>query len=184
MSGAGVCKSARVIILGVVATSAALSQTATEKTPWKEYVYPDNGFAITLQSDPHPHKSSQMPDGTAYSVSLSNGAGFSLHTMHAASNCEQVALDAQAEIFSKRKADSSAAQSNGFRPVSFKRIDGDGYKAVEFVQQVPNGHMDYERWICASDRLYVLVCSWSPGQQEPKELGRIVKSWRLLAMKK
>ncbi len=40
---------------------------------WKEYIFADDGFAITLPSDPHPHKSPQVPNGMAYSVPLSSG---------------------------------------------------------------------------------------------------------------
>ena len=53
-----------------------LAQDETPSSAWKEYVYSENGFAITLPGDPHPHKSSQMPSGTAYSVQLVNGTGF------------------------------------------------------------------------------------------------------------
>jgi hypothetical protein len=47
---------------------------------WKEYIFADDGFAITLPSDPHPHKSPQVANGMAYSVPLSNGARFPLYT--------------------------------------------------------------------------------------------------------
>lgn len=54
---------------------------------WKEYVFVDDGFAITLPDDPHPHKSPQMANGMAYSVPLSNGARFSLYTEEANDTC-------------------------------------------------------------------------------------------------
>lgn len=55
-----------------------LSSGDTPLPEWKEYLYPENSFAITLPSDPHPHKSTQTPNGMAYSVPLSSGARFSL----------------------------------------------------------------------------------------------------------
>src|ERR1039457_2189576 len=94
-------------------------------TKWKEYIYSDNGFAITLPSDPHPHKSSQMPDGTAYSVQLPTGTGLSLHTMQAA-DCNY-ALDKQAELYAEYKNGAANAESNGFKAFSFRRVKGSGY---------------------------------------------------------
>ena len=54
---------------------------------WKEYLYPENSFAVTLPSDPHPHKSPQLANGMAYSVPLSNGARFTLYTEEANDTC-------------------------------------------------------------------------------------------------
>lgn len=142
---------------------------------WKEYVYSENGFAITLPSDPHPHKSSQMPNGTAYSVPLSNGAGFSLHTMEANDTCVN-AVQSERATYEKNKD----APPSGFRAISFREVGGAGFTGVEFVQQVPDGKIDFERWVCGSHRLYVFASAWSPRESEPKELRRIVDSFRIL----
>lgn len=40
--------------------------------------------------------------------------------------------------------------------------------------------MDYERWICGAHRLYVLASVWDPEEHEPKDLQRIVDSFRIL----
>jgi hypothetical protein len=159
---------------------AGLSQTNSQQVEWKEYVYPEHGFAVTLPNDPHPHKSSQMPDGTTYSVSLPGGARLSLHTMKASDNCVQVAIDSQASAYKRRTSNSVAAESNGFKAISFREANGSGYRGIEFVQQVPNGQMDYERWMCAPNRLYVFTSAWNSSEQQPHEIERIVKSFRLL----
>ena len=147
-------------------------------TTWKEYVYSDNGFAVTLPSDPHPHKSSEMPNGTAYSVQLTTGARLSVHTMQTA-DCNY-ALDKQAELYTEHKTGAATAESNGFKVFSFRRVKGNGYDAIELVQQVPNGEMDYERWICSPGRLYVITSGWNASEQQPPEIERIVASFRLL----
>jgi hypothetical protein len=103
------------------------AQDDRSSSAWKEYVYPENGFAITLPDDPHLHKSSQMPNGTAYSVPLSDGAGFSLHTMEANDRCAD-AVHSQSDIYAKNKAD--AAHSNGFKAILFREVAGDGYTRV------------------------------------------------------
>ena len=120
-----------------------------------------------------------MPNGTAYSASLSGGATFSLQTMEANDKCVD-AVRSQSEVYVKNKADPAAAESSGFKAISFREINGSGYTGVEVVQQVPTGKIDYERWICAANRLYILASTWNPGESEPKELRRIVDSFRVL----
>jgi hypothetical protein len=163
-----------VFVLGMSAIGTA--QHDASASAWKEYVYTENDFAITLPSDPHPHKSSQMPNGTAYSALLSNRSGFSLHTMEANDRC----VDA---VRSQRQKVDSAGTPDGFKGISIRDVAGPGYTGIEFTQQVPNGKIDYERWICGPHRLYVLASAWNPGEPEPKDLRRIVDSFRVITQK-
>jgi hypothetical protein len=172
-------------IIAVVLLQVSMVRVAQDDKPsleWKEYVYSENEFAITLPDDPHPHKSSQMPNGTAYSVQLSNGSGFSLLTMEANDRCVD-AVRNQSNVYAKNKADSAATQSSGFKAISFRDVTGSGYTGVEFVQQVPTGKIDYERWVCGPHRLYVLASAWNPGESEPKELRHVVDSFRVITKK-
>jgi len=144
---------------------------------WKEYIFADDGFAITLPSDPHPHKNPQVPNGgMAYSVPLSSGAHFSLYTEEANDKCADT-------VRSQVGNAKSTAESRGFTVISFREIEGTGYAGVEFVQKVPTSKIDYERWICAAHRLYLFAADWNPNESEPKELQRIVDSWRVVADK-
>ena len=143
---------------------------------WKEYVYPENNFAVTLPSDPHPHKSPQMVNGMAYSVPLSNGARFSLYTEGANDTCVDTVRGQLGNAKNK-------GESTGYKMISFREVDSGEYKGVEFIQQVPTGKVDYERWICAAHRLYLFVADWNPNEPEPKELRRIVDSWRVITDK-
>ncbi|HEY6371996.1 MAG TPA: hypothetical protein VIX37_15570 [Candidatus Sulfotelmatobacter sp.] len=153
-----------------------LAQVSPPSSPWKEYVYPQNSFAITLPSDPHPHKSTQMPNGMAYSVPLSSGARFSLVTEEANDKC----VDTVRGQLDNAK---NTAEARGFTVISFREVEGTGYAGVEFVQKVPTGKIDYERWTCAAKRLYVFASDWDPGESEPKELRRIVDSFRIVTGK-
>ena len=143
---------------------------------WKEYVFADDGFSITLPDDPHPHKSPQMANGTAYSVPLSNGAHFSLYTEEANDTCTDTV---RGQLEDAKKKD----ESTGYKVISYREIKSSGYKGIEFVQQVPTSKIDYERWICAAHRLYLFIADWNPNESEPKELRPIVDSWRVLADK-
>jgi hypothetical protein len=136
------------------------AQVSLPSSPWKEYVYAQNSFAITLPSDPHPHKSTQAPNGMTYSVPLSSGARFSLYTEEANDKC----LDTVRGQLGNAK---NTAESRGFTVISFREVAGAGYAGVEFVQKVPTGEIDYERWICAAKRPYVFASDWDPGESEP-----------------
>jgi hypothetical protein len=109
--------------------------------------------------------------------------GFSLHTMEVADNCTD-ALKQQSELYASHKNDSAGAESNGFKAISFRQLRGNGYDAIEFIQRVPNGKMDYERWVCAPHHLYVFASDWNPSEQQPPEIKRIVESFRLLTREK
>jgi hypothetical protein len=173
-------------LLAVVLLQMSIVGLARDDAPssgWKEYVYSEDEFAITLPGDPHPHKSSQMPNGTVYLLQLSSGAIFSLHTMEANDKCVD-AVRSQSDIYAKNKADSATSTSKGFKAISFREVTGSGYTGVEFIQQVPPaGRLDYERWVCGPHRLYVLAFAWSPDESEPRELRRIVDSFRLVTKK-
>jgi TonB family protein len=156
-----------------VAVKFTLSKHGTTPSDWKEYVYTEDAFAISLPGDPHPHKSSQMPNGMAYSVPLSNGAGFSLYAMEATDSCGD-AVRSESD-----KAGSDEGRSKGFKTISVRQIAGTGYTGIEFLQQIPTGKIDYERWLCSANRLYILTSTWNPSEQEPKELRRIVDSFRV-----
>ena len=163
------------LVLLLLAQAAA--QALSDKS-WQEYKYPENGFAITLPGDPHPHKSTQMPHGTAYTVTFSGGSGLSIHTMPAAGTCTQL-LDSQAA--NAKRSMRSGSQVKGFKLTWFNDVEGSGYKGFELVQQVPNGQMDYERWVCGAHRLFVFGSQWKPGEKQPEEISRIVNSFHLLS---
>jgi hypothetical protein len=86
----------------------------------------------------------------------------------------------QSEKYEKNK---DAPPSKEFKMISFREVSGTGYSGIEFVQQVPNGRIDYERWICGGIRLYIFTSGWSPDEPEPKELRRIVDSFRVIPTK-
>jgi hypothetical protein len=71
----------------------------------------------------------------------------------------------------------------GFKVFSLKDVAGKGFKGFEFVQQVPSGQMDYERWVCTANRLFVFASTWKLGAKQPQEISRIVNSFRTLSTK-
>ena len=144
---------------------------------WKEYIYPNDGFAITLPSEPTPHKDAQFPD---LQISVYTSGGVTLRVEVAPNGCES-AITTQAEIIEDIKAGRKKPDPE-FRlnATSVKRGKGEGHLFLEFEQTVPNSMNDYERWYCVEKKLFVFSSVWPVGQTKPANVERIVRSFRLL----
>jgi hypothetical protein len=152
---------------------------------WKEYVYSNDGFAATFPYPPTPHKDTQVPDGTAYTVALSR-TSLTLHVANYAEGCKERFtryVDVVRQT-SKQLQDGTldSAQSD-FRPdvSSIKEILVGGYLAIEHEQEIKSlKQKSYERWQCVGTRLYIFTTSWPREQPRPPDLARVVTSFRLL----
>ena len=167
----------------------AVDQSASSPTKpgteirWSEYAYPKDGFAASFPYAPSPHKDDQVPDGTAYSVSLS-GWGLTLHVANYPEGCSERFAQYLSIVrnATKEPQDRDRVKS-GFRgdPASVKEIMVDGYPAVEHVQEViALREESYERWHCVGSRFYIFSATWPREQAKPSEVTRIVNSFRLL----
>src|SRR6267142_4297620 len=63
------------------------------KQKWKPYIYPDDGFSITLPSQPIPQNDQGDPHIHLYSIHLEGGAVFSLRVVHRLTDCETTLPD-------------------------------------------------------------------------------------------
>jgi len=63
------------------------------KQKWKPYIYPDDGFSITLPSQPIPQNDQGDPHIHLYSIRLQSGGVFSLRVVHRLTDCETTLAD-------------------------------------------------------------------------------------------
>lgn len=158
---------------------AAEGQVADVKgqNAWKEYVYPGDNFAITLPSEPTPHKDAQFPD---VQMNVYTSGGVTLRAEYAPRGCES-AITSQAKMIEEFKAGTKKPDSN-FRPnlSSVQQDTLEGYPFLEFEQTVSSSTNDYERWYCVEKKLYVFSAIWPVGQEKPARVNRIVRSFRLI----
>jgi len=89
----------------------------------KEYVFADDGFAITLPEAPNPHPDAALPDMTVYTVSILPGAILSFRVSHENRDC----MEGLAQL----KDDARKGKSHG-DPSSVKDVSIDGYLGVKF----------------------------------------------------
>jgi hypothetical protein len=142
---------------------------AKRRTPlWKEYVFADDGFAITLPEAPNPHPDAALPDMTVYTVSVLPGAILSFRVSHENRDC----MEGLAQL----KDDARKGKSDG-DPSSVKDVSIDGYLGVEF--QYAN-RSSSDRFYCVNGRFYTFSSSWPSTQPCPAAITRIINSFRLL----
>jgi hypothetical protein len=149
-----------------------------DQSGWKEYAYPNDGFAITLPSAPTPHKDPRFPD---LQVNVYTSGGVTLRAEFAPNGCDSaintISKTAEELRAGQRKADPA------FRLdlTSVEQGSLEGYPFIEYQQSViRDGVNSYERWYCVDKRLYAFSSVWAIGLTKPDDVNRIVRSFRLL----
>lgn len=184
-----------IVLAAFFALRFAVAQTtlpkpeANQEQPWKEYVYANDGFAITLPAAPHPHKDSQMADGTAYTIYLPRDLSVTLHVGNFSAGCADVFreyLSTVKRTYSQAKDGAWTNSKPSFRVdlSSVREIKIAGYPAVEYEQEIAAAKgtfKDYERVQCVDKKLYILTATWPIGPPKSADLTRVINSFRLLA---
>ena len=134
----------------------------------KEYVFADDGFAITLPEAPNPHPDAALPEMTVYTVSILPGAILSFRVSHENRDC----MEGLAQL----KDDARKGKSHG-DPSSVKDVSIDGYLGVKF--QYAN-RSSSDRFYCVNGRFYTFSSNWPSTQPCPAAITRIINSFRLL----
>ena len=147
---------------------------------WTEYSYPKDGFAASFPIAPNPHKDTQLPDGTAYTVSLSSW-NLTLHVANYPEGCSERFNQYLGIVRKTAKEPQDSAGPFRADPTSIKETTVEGYPAVEHIQEVVAAKVkSYERWHCVGTRLYIFTAAWPREQPKPPDVTRIVGSFRLL----
>jgi hypothetical protein len=170
----------------VIAQTSSPKSKSGQEQQWKEYVYPNDGFAIKFPYAPTPHKDSQVPDGTAYTIS-SPVYDLSLHVANVQDGCASAFsqyLNLVRRLVKQLREGTLDQSQSDFRvdASSAKEITVGGYPAVEYEQEVKKSKRnDYERIQCVNKKLYMFTALWAADQSKPADVKRIVDSFRLLA---
>lgn len=149
------------------APSRAQDQTAS----WKEYIFADDGFAITLPHATNPHSDTTLPDMTVYTVSASPNAKLSLRVSHNNRDC--VATLAQLK-------DGALKGKSGTDPSSVIELEISGNPGMEYQYKANPDITASDRFYCVNGRFYTFSMAWAVGQSRPEAVTRILNSFRLL----
>lgn len=155
-----------------VAVSWVVFASAQPKTQaWKEYVFPDDGFAITLPQAPNPHADSALPEFTVYSISLQPTVRLSLRASHQNRDC--AATLAQLE-------DGALKGKSGITPSSVKHPSAEGGQGLEYEYEGGPERISSDRFYCVNGKFYAFSSNWPRTQSRPTALTRAINSFRLL----
>ena len=134
---------------------------------WKEYVYPEDGFAIALPSAPTLHKDLDKPN-MMYSVHPTSDIVVNLTVVREVEDCAATVASFKEEAL--KTGD----------PSSVKDFSASGYAGFERESNGPQGDKLYGRYFCANGKFYFLGASWPVDDPKPSVVPRIVESFRLL----
>lgn len=138
---------------------------------WKEYVFGEDGFAITLPGDPGPHPDAALPEMTVYTVSVAPGSRFSLRVSHQNRDCSATLAQLR---------DGGLKGKAGVDPASVKEVSFGGYPGVEYQYRIGSDRISSDRFYCVNGRFYAFSTSWPSAHSRPRALDRIVNSFRLV----
>lgn len=135
---------------------------------WKEYAYPDDGFAITLPAAPDIHKDLTKPT--------------KIYTLHATSDIiVKVSVANGVEECPATLASLKAQSVKLMGPSAVKEFSVTSNPGFEYESNGNQGDRIYGRLFCAGGRLYSVESSWPVDDPKPAVVSRIVESFRLLS---
>lgn len=150
-------------------SDAALAQH--QIASWKEYVFANDGFAITFPESPNPHPDAALHEMTVYSTFVTPGARLSLRVSHENRNC--------AETLAQLK-DGALKGKSGIDPSSVTDVSLDGHPGVEYQYKLDTDLSSSDRFYCVNGRFYTFSSNWPGRGPRPADVLRIISSFRLL----
>jgi hypothetical protein len=144
-----------------------------QQQQWREFVYPQDGFAITLPYAPKPYYDQGDRHINVYSVQL----GKTVVTLRAISrlmDCETALAD-QWEEADKKNAKEPLVKG------SLKQISPSGMKGLEYETDLGSGERSLHRFQCADEHRFYIFRAGYTGKQRPSDVDRIIKSFHLVS---
>src|SRR3954453_22901192 len=116
----------RLFMLGVFVSSVNTGVTLSQsnKPIWKEYSFPEDGFAISLPDAPRKHPDKNMPDATTYSVNINPDYAFTLRVIRDPRECSAILGQLRDSVLTRKDQETD--------PASLKDLDLDGHPGLEY----------------------------------------------------
>lgn len=156
----------------VVAVAVFTASAQQPKPQWKAYVYPDDGFGITLPAPPNPHDDAGDRHIHVYTVPLGNGSIFSLRVVHRLMDCDTTLADLW------DKAQSNSDQSAPVVEGSLKQVSLGGLQGLEYETAPQAAERILHRFHCGNKLFYIFSAGYKG--KRPADLERIINSFQVV----
>jgi hypothetical protein len=166
------------ILLAVLALSVVsaafvqlVAQKAAAQKQWRAYVYPDDGFGITLPAPTTPHNDGGDRHIHVYTVRLESGTIFSLRAVHKLMDCETTLAD----LWDKAESNNDPRE-----PVvrgSLKQVSLAGLQGLEY-ETTQAGERNLHRFQCGNKLFYIFSAGYKG--KRPVDLDRVINSFQVV----
>src|ERR1035437_9388614 len=116
-------KNSRVSLLVTLVLLGSFAFAQKQTVTWKEYVFVNDGYAITLPEAPNPHPDSTLPEMTVYSVSVQPNTRLSLRVSHQDRDCGATLAQLKG---------GALKGNSGIDPASVTDVYVDGHPGLEY----------------------------------------------------
>lgn len=163
-----------VFTLFVVGACLALKSPALkQQQQWREYVYPQDGFAIKLPYAPNPHNDNGDRHINVYTVQMGKTV-VSLRAISRLMDCETALAD---------QWDKAESNKDPREPVvkgSLKQVSLAGMRGLEYQTELGSGQRSLHRFHCMDEHRFYIFNIGYAGKQRPAEVDRIIQSFHLV----
>ncbi|HLW53333.1 MAG TPA: hypothetical protein VKW06_10860 [Candidatus Angelobacter sp.] len=161
------------LFAGIFVSIALLAASAQQpKQQWRAYLYPDDGFGITLPAPTTPHDDAGDRHIHVYTVPLGNGSIFNLRVVHRLMDCDT----ALADLWDKAQNNSDPREP--VAPASLKQVSLDGLQGMEYETTSQAGERILHRFHCGNKLFYIFSAGYKG--KRPADLERIINSFKVV----
>lgn len=142
------------------------------KQQWKPYIYPDDGFRVTLPSQPSIQNDGGDTHIHVYSVRLASGSVFNLRAIRRLTDCETTLADLW---------DKAAGNKDSGQPVvkgSLKQVSISGLMGLEY-ETTQSGERNLHRFHCGNKIFYIFSAGYKG--KRPVDLDRVINSFQTVS---
>jgi hypothetical protein len=138
---------------------------------WRAYVYPDDGFAITLPAQTTPHNDGGDKHIHVYTVRLQGGTIFNLRAVHRLMDCETTLADLW------DKADNNKDPHEPVIRGSLKEVSLAGLRGLEY-ETGQSAERSLHRFHCG-DKIFYIFSAGYKGKR-PADVNKIINSFQVV----
>ena len=159
---------AATIIALLVYTAPAQQQ---KKQQWRSYVFPDDGFGLSLPAPTTPHNDGGDRHIHVYTVRLADGTIFNLRAVHRLMDCDTTLADLWDKA--QKNADPKEPVVKG----SLKQVSLAGLQGLEY-ETGQSGERSLHRFHCGNKLFYIISAGYKG--KRPADVNRIIESFQVV----